>query len=379
MRRPWDRFRTLPVRIALLVGLALAVLLPAGLRLERILSDRLIESRIADLQASLGSRIAAMEIQIALADTQVTRLVHLISTAADRVDQRDAADFDRATRREPDGRTRPVRSIDPATEAVMSVPSNHPLDWFWKGFLGRTWAIVGQFGAGTFGVTAHDVSFITPTGAEIIYIPEDPDYAERPEGATYDASTWINPVRPENNPSGRPIWLPVQRQPLPPIWFATVEAPVFHRGVLLGAAGLDFSIGGLFGQADKFPAGPGNAYLLIEKGLIIQAGGAEFGRALTDSVTVGDLPSVLRDSIGVLIERTRSAGPGQQVSGSPGSRILLARRVVSRDRTVITLVERAAVVAPLQAPLRLMRVALISVFGLLLIAILAAVATDFRR
>ncbi len=78
MTRPWNRFRTLPFRIALLVGLALAILLPAGLWVERILSERLIESRVADHQGSLVREMAGGAATISLGETRLSRLAELL-------------------------------------------------------------------------------------------------------------------------------------------------------------------------------------------------------------------------------------------------------------------------------------------------------------
>ena len=241
----------------MLVGLALAVLLPAGLWLERVLSDRLIESRVADLRGSLVRELAAGAATVSLGETRLRRLAGLLEGTVARDDARDAAEFDRVTRRAPDGTTRLARRLDPSIDAVLWVPSNHPLDQFWKGLLLRGQTIVSQVGSATVGEVADNVWFMTPKGAELMYVPSDSNYADQsiPEG--YDLSRWIDPVQPENNPDRRPKWLTAQPSVRPPLWFATVVAPVVRRGVLVGVAGFDFSIGRIFSEFGRLPAGPG--------------------------------------------------------------------------------------------------------------------------
>ncbi|MFN0180368.1 MAG: ATP-binding protein [Gemmatimonadales bacterium] len=381
MNRPSDRLRALPVRIALLVGLALAVLLPGGLWLERVLSDRLIESRVADLRASLVREVAAGAASVSLGEARLSRLAELLEGEVDRDDPRDAAAFDQATRRAPDGTVRMARRLEPSRDAVLWVPSHHPLDRFWKGLLLRGQTLVSQVGAATAADTMENTWFMTPRGAEIMYSPSSPDYADRPAPEGYDVSSWIDPVTPEANPEGRPRWLSAQASVLPPPrWFATLVAPVMRRGALVGVVGHDYSIAGAFIDFTRFPPGPGRAYLIVaEGGLIAYGSGGEFGRAQTDSIGIATFPSPLRDSLAALVGRTRAAAPGSVTGGSVGTRIMLASRLAAPDWTVVALIERAAVVAPLQAPLRLMRLGLAAVLSLLLIAILAAVATDVRR
>ena len=378
MSGPFDRLGSLPVRIGVLVGLALALLLPAGVWLERVLADRLIESRVADLGRSLAAGMVLVDGKLRLAEARAARLARLLTAAAEAVDAQDAAKFERKTRQAPDGTTRLARLVDPGTDAVLWVPRDHPRDAFWRGFLNRGQEIVSQLGSGTVGETAEDVWFTTPGGAEIMYIPADSSYADRPSPEGYDPSSWIDPVRPENNPSGGPIWLPAQRSPRPPLWFATVVAPV--NASRLGAVGLDFTIGALIPSLGPLSAGAGAGYLVIEKGGLITHGeGAGYDRAQIDSMAVADLPSPLRDSLASLGQRAGLAAPGTVVTASAGSVVLLASRIARPAWTVVTVVERAAVIAPLLSPLRLMRVVLVSVLSLLLIGTLIAVAADLRR
>jgi hypothetical protein len=67
-------YRDSLVRITLLVTLAVAVLFPAGLWLQRTLADRLIESRIDDMQRSFTRETARAMRRITLAETRATRL-----------------------------------------------------------------------------------------------------------------------------------------------------------------------------------------------------------------------------------------------------------------------------------------------------------------
>ncbi|MEZ4457060.1 MAG: ATP-binding protein [Gemmatimonadales bacterium] len=381
MSRPWDRFRTLPVRIAILVALALAVLLPGGLWVERVLSARLIESRVADLRASLLREATAGAATIELRETRLRRLARLLEGAAARNDHRDDADFDRATRRAADGTIRLARPTDASVDAMLWVPRHQPLDLFWKGLLLRGQMIVSEVGSSTVVDSLENVWFMTPQGAEIMYSPSTPDYADHPAPEGYDASKWIDPVRPESNPEGRPRLLAAEPSVAPPpLWFATLEAPVLRQGALVGVVGVDFSIGGVFERFNRVAAGSGRAYLVVaDRDLVAYGDGEEFSRAQTDSMRIGDLPSPLRDSLGALVTRTRLGPPGVANESAVGSRIMMAARLDVPDWTVVALAERAAVVAPLQVPLRLMRLGLVAVLGLLLIALLAAVATDVRR
>jgi PAS domain-containing protein len=304
----------------------------------------------------------------------------VLGVEANRANATDAAEFHRTTRLGADGVFRVAPPVDPTSEAVFWIPPGHPLDPFWKGLLARGRMVVSQFGLGTAGESLEDVWFLTTSGGEVVYMPEDPSYADRPATAGYDASAWIDPVRPENNAAGQLRWLPAQRSPRPPLWYATVVAPVSGRGRFLGAVGIDISIGQVVDQSGRLPTGPGHAHLIVEPGDLITYGrGAGFERALTDSITVGGLPSPLRDSLAALLGRVRQGQPGVVSSGSVGATMMLAARLGRADWTVVTLIEKAVVAAPLRSPLRLMRLALAAVLLLLLAAVVAVVAADARR
>ncbi|MGE3618542.1 MAG: ATP-binding protein, partial [Gemmatimonadales bacterium] len=118
---------------------------------------------------------------------------------------------------------------------------------------------------------------------------------------------------------------------------------------------------------------------VAEGDLVAYGDGEEFSRAQTDSMRIGDLPSPLRDSLAAVVGRARVGAPGVATESAVGSRILMAARLPEPDWTVVALAERAAVVAPLQEPLRLMRIGLVAVLGLLLLGLLAAAANDVRR
>ncbi len=112
-------YRDSLIRISLLVALAVAVLFPAGLWLERALADRLIESRIDDMQRSFAREAARAMRRITLAEARVARLASGLALAAREVDASDAPRFDRATRRAPNGTVRWATRSEPAARDAL--------------------------------------------------------------------------------------------------------------------------------------------------------------------------------------------------------------------------------------------------------------------
>ena len=374
-------FPGLLIRISLLMGVAVAVLLPAGLWLERVLSDRLIASRVSDMRARLAVGMSSVTRKVVLADARVARLASLIEDAAANVNAFDRLDFDRITQRSADGVLRVTDSIDGNTNATVWVPRNPPITDAVKALLARSYAIVNQFGSGAVGETADDVWFATNDGAEVMFAPGDPNYANKPTPANYSVTRWINPVRPANNPDGGPKWMSAQRSPVPPIWYGSVVAPVMRHGALIGATGLELDIAKLLSDLQWLRVDDTNALMVIDNdmdGLIAHGSGPDFARAVTDSLSIASLRHPLRDSLAALVHRASSAAPGQVLSGTVDTRTMLAYRLVRPHWTVITVLERAAIVAPLRGPLQLTRVGLIGVLALLLAAILSAAASSIR-
>ena len=372
---------SLLIRISLLMGLAVAVLLPAGIWLERVLSDRLIDSRVADMSRYVASGIASSARKVALAEGRVARLAQLIDAATVDVGAEDRAEFDRLTRRAADGSIRLRTGIDTRSNAMIWVPREPAVDDVVRGVIGRSYAVVNQFGAGTVGETADDVWLVLSQGAEIMFAPNDSDYANRPSPVGYKPNVWIDPVRSINNPTGGPRFLPAQRSPHAPVWYAAIVAPVTRDGVLIGATGMEFEIENLLSDLEWLRADSTSALAVVENdlnGVIAYGSGPGFARAVTDSMSLGNLPRPLRDSLSALVARTKRAPPEQVLSGSSGTLTMLAIRMARPNWTFVTLLERATIVAPLRGPLRLTRLGLLAVLAVLLAAILGVAASSIR-
>ncbi len=369
------------VRIALLVTLAVAVLFPAGIWLQRALAERLIEARIGDMQRSLASQTARTMRRITLAENLVGRLASRLSVAAGELDAHDAQRFEASTSRAPDGTLRWARRSSPV-RAMLWVPAGVSLDLFWKEMLVRTTDILSDVGSGAVSESADDLWFMSAHGAELMYSPRDSAYVDRPTPASYSPEFWLAPVRREQDPTGAPRWLDAQPSPIPPRWYGSVVAPVWRDSVLLGATGIDLALPPLLRQTSWLPVSAGNAQLVIEHrrgNLVIDGTGAGLERSARDSIAVGDLPSPLRDSLSLIVLRAASVPAQRVLRGAVGDRVMLAIRLPRPDWTIITLIDRAAIVAPLQGPLRLMRFALATIVGLMLLAVLGIATSDVRR
>ncbi len=372
------------LRIALLVTLAVAVLFPAGIWLQRALAARLIESRIGDMQRSLAAESARAMRRIDLAAIRVERLAAGLTVAArdsDTFDPSDASLFDFSTRRAPDGTLRWTAKRNPP-RAMLWSPGDVRFDPFWKSFILRTTDILSNVGAGAVDESADDLWFLSSQGVELMYSPRDSTYVDRPSPPSYSPERWLAPVRRDQDPSGGSRWLGAQRSPIPPLWFGTVVAPVWHDGVLLGVVGIDLSLAGLLRQSSWLPPAVGNAQLVVERSrdlLVVDGTGDGLDRVATDSFSVHDLRSPLRDSLEAMVDRAAGRPAQRVLRGAVGDRVMLAIRLPRPDWTIITLIDRAAIVAPLQGPLRLMRVALATIVGLMLLAVLGIASSDVRR
>ncbi|MEZ4455504.1 MAG: ATP-binding protein [Gemmatimonadales bacterium] len=380
MSRTSDGLRTLPVRITVLVALALAVVLPAGRWLEKALSDRLIESRRASLREGLVKGASATGVRLQMAEIRTAALAKLVSAAAQRIHPDDARRFAASLKSGPDGTTRLARRPDVLTEALVWLPPGHPRGPDWDGLFGATRPIVGLLGAGTVGESVEDVWFMSVRGGEIIYIPGDPGYVDRPASVDYEPETWITPVLPANNPERKLRWLPAQRAPRPPTWYASIAAPVYREDELIGVAGMDFALGGLFTELAQSAVEPGNGLLVVQADGLIPFGLGTTNIPDTDSVGIASLPAPLRDSVAALVSRSRTAAVGALSLGAVDTREMQAIRLPGLDWTVVAFIEREAVIAPLRGPLRQIRLVMIGVFGILLrVALLAAAWADARQ
>ncbi len=126
----------------------------------------------------------------------------------------------------------------------------------------------------------------------------------------------------------------------------------------------------------------GNAQLVVDAsrgGLVVDGTGDGLDLAGRDSVTLGELQQPLRDSLMAMLRRAAQEPAQRVLRGAVGDRVMLAVRLPRPDWTIITLIDRAGIVAPLQEPLRLMRIALATILGLLLLAVLGIASADLRR
>ncbi|MGE0440964.1 MAG: ATP-binding protein [Gemmatimonadales bacterium] len=379
MSRTSDGLRTLPVRITVLVALALAVVLPAGRWLEKALSNRLIESRRTSLREGLVKGASATGVRLQMAEIRTAALAKLVSAAAQRTDADGARRFAASVRTSPDGTTRLARRPDVLTEALVWLPPGHRRGPDWDGLFAATRPIVGLLGAGTVGESVEDVWFMTVQGGEIIYIPGDPGYVDRPASVDYEPETWITPVLPANNPGRNLRWLPAQRAPRPPTWYASIAAPVYRNDQLIGVAGMDFALGGLFTELAQSAVEPGNGLLVVQADGLIPFGLGTTNIPDRDSIGIASLPAPLRDSVAALVARSRTAPAGTLSLGAVDTREMQAIRLPGLNWTVVAFIEREAVIAPLRGPLRQIRLVMIGVFGILLVAILAAAMADARQ
>ncbi len=372
------------VRIALLVTLAVAVLFPAGIWLQRALAERLIESRIDDMQRSLAAESARAMRRIDLAEMRVGRLAAGLAVAArdaDTFDPSHASLFDLTTRRAADGTLRWKSKGNPP-RAMLWSPRDFQFDAFWKSFILRTTDILSNVGAGAVDESADDLWFLSSQGVELMYSPRDTMYVDRPSPPSYSPERWLAPVRRDQDPSGGPRWLGAQRSPIPPLWFGTVIAPVWLDGKLLGSVGIDLSLAVLLRQSSWLPPASGNAQLVVERSrdqLVVDGTGEGLDRVATDSFSLRDLRSPLRDSLQAMVTRAASLPAQRVLRGAVDDRVMLAVRLPRPDWTIITLIDRAAIVAPLQEPLRLMRFALATIVGLMILAVLGIATSDVRR
>jgi len=370
--------RRLQLEVVVLIGLAVALLLPAGFFFERVIATRIIDARVADLRGSIASATAALAARIGRLEARTLRLAELVSRDLGSVPDA-AAEFDRLTERDSSGARRSRRGlVDPTREAVIWTPPGYPDDPVRKAFLARAKGAVEQLGAGSLDDVFEDAWLLTQDNAEVVFIPGTPDYLDRPAAPDYRATPWLSLTRPDQNPSGRPRWTPPTRGGSPAVWYASLVAPAALRGAWHGSVGIDITFAPLLRELARLPSLSGVAHLVVDStGLVLSAIGLDdLVRAAGDSLRVASLPGGIGDTLAAVLA-AEARVPVR--SAAVGDTLVFVGRLAGTTWSLASIVPRAAVLVPIAAPLRLLRVVVLAVFLVFSIATAAVVARDARR
>lgn len=368
----------LQFQVIIVIGLAVAIVLPAGLLLERSVTRRLIASRIADVRFLIDGGAATAASRLAEAERRVASLARRLSDVP--THPTSAAEFDRLTERLPNGVVRSRRQLtDPTREAVIWLPATHPLDPATRAFLAEAKPVIEQVGDGARAPAFDDAYLTTRDGGEVTYLPGYPDYLDRPRDAASQAA-WVQPTSPAENPTGSVRWAGPIKGVDPRVWYVSVMAPIHRGGTWFGAAGLDVTIEPLIRTALGGADLPGVRVLLADRsGLVLHTTGyRSLIEATGDSLHVDALPGPTGAAINELIARLPSA-EGHALERTIGDTLVLATAIGPAGWRLAVLLPRPAIVAPIQAPLRVFRWGMVAVLASLLAAIVWLVAGDARR
>ncbi|MBX7118281.1 MAG: response regulator [Gemmatimonadaceae bacterium] len=380
MRAFVGRLGDLRWRGALAAAIASLLLIPVGRGLERMLERQLVRTRVEDVRSALRAQVGAVEEEIARTERSVERLAGLMDVAFAAEEEPYAVAFDTGMVRFPDG-TQRVRDFDPRLDAALWVPRDHPRDHWWRAALWRSRRVVALFGTGRLDESAEAVFFISEGGAESIVIPSDTLYARRPRGPTYDASRWVDPVRPVADPDGRAVWLPTTFTADPPEWYGTIVAPVHRAGRVVGVAGIDLRIAGLFAGMGRLLHAPGTSLAVIDTrrgNAIAYAEGEVFAAPPSPTRVVDSLAAPHRAAVTALLAAVAAAPAGDALTTQDGAS-LLGARLPGRGWVAVVSVPDDAVLAPLLDSIRVVRITLLLVFVGLLVTVVALTNAAARR
>jgi len=369
------------IGIYFLLAVVLA-LLPVVLGLERVLRERLIGARLAALVPTMRAIAEGMSGRVDAAEGRITRLAALVGQSGPDVDAQAVVQFDRLVARDADGAWRSRRDrFDPALEAGVFVARDIVVDARLKTLLMQSKRVVELFGAGTLDPRFADAWFFSSFGGEAIYVSDQPTfvYEEKPD-QDYRGGVFFLPVTPDSNPRGSPRWTAPFYSQRTVAWYVDVLAPVRRDGRFLGVVGQDLSLEELVDYNARTPLEVGGRFLVLSRDGIVMVGDSATVRTpgRTGGLKLSDLPEVeLRDSLAAALANPPETGRIRSVSLHDGH--LLVGAIPRTGWLIASVVPRDVLTGPIRTPLRLLRGALIGVFGLLLGASLGAIGREIRR
>ena len=363
----------------MVIGLAVALVLPAGLLLERTVTRRLVEERLADTRFTIKTGIGSVSDRLARAGRRVESLARRIS-AIPPAGPADVAEFDRLTERRENGVTRSrTDRVDPTTEAVFWLPPGHPLDPDTRGFLARAKPVIEQMGDGARDPVFEDAYISTREGGEVTYLPDYPAYIDR-EHPLELQTRWIRPTDPAVNPKGEVRWSDSIKGTDPRVWYLSIMAPYHRHGRWAGSAALDVTIRPLIESAlGNTNLSDLRVVLADTSGLVLYTNGYKaLIKATNDSLLVRQLPGEVGAAVAALLAQL-PADTASILQRTVGDTLVLASSIRQGAWRLVAMVPRSSVVAAIQGPLWVFRWGMLAVLAVLLGAIVPLVARDARR
>lgn len=365
------------LRLEVLIGFYLIIagliLVPVLLWVENTIAQALVAQKITEIKQTDQTVAQLLSARIEMAEASIQRFAHLLSSAVLPAQPEHSAAFDQVVQQDPDGAWRSIPAhFTPTTEAGIWVPRIGVLNADLKSFYIQAKGLTEQYGAGALNPTFVNTWILPATNGEVIFWPDVPDfiYAAGPD-FDYTGTDWVNLVRPEVNPAGKPAWTPTSFDPVPAIWMISIIAPYTYQNQWAGSVGHDMPVGNVFRAAGQLSQIEGSRFFLVapDGTLLISDRYQTDIEQTQGGLKIADLPEPeLNQIFPTLLQQITDTAVGEVLQLETANEILIVSRVGGPGWVVVNAIPRATLTALIRQPFSLLRGVVLLALGLMLVA-----------